>query len=93
VWCAWQFHRLDLEAGFGVFFRRPRSEQRTFEASFGGLDPKATYEVTFAETYDVKEKRVMTGAALGKLRVEIDSTPGVMLVRYRQTNAFYNKGT
>lgn len=93
VWCAWQFHRLDLKAGFGVFFRRPRSEQRTFEASFGGLDPKATYEVTFAETYDVKEKRVMTGAALGKLWVEIDSTPGVMLVRYRKTNAFYNKGT
>jgi hypothetical protein len=26
----------------------------------------------------------MTGAALGKLRVEIGSAPGVMLVRYRK---------
>jgi alpha-galactosidase len=84
AWCAWQFDRPDLKAGFGVFFRRPRSEQSTFESALRGLDPKATYEVTFAETYDMKEKRVMTGAALGKLRVEIGSAPGVMLVRYRR---------
>jgi alpha-galactosidase len=84
AWCAWQFDRPDLKAGFGIFLRRPRSEQSIFESTLRGLDLKGTYEVTFAETFDVKEKRVMSGAALGHLRVEIGSAPGVMLVRYRK---------
>jgi len=84
TWCAWQFDRPDLKAGFGAFFRRPRSEQSTFETTLRGLDPEAIYDVIFAESYDIKEKRVMTGAALSKLRVEISSAPGVMLVRYRK---------
>jgi alpha-galactosidase len=85
-WCAWQFDRPDLKAGFATFFRRPESEQSVFAIALRGVDPKADYEMTFAETYDVKEKRVMTGAELGKLQVEIGTAPGVMLVRYRKIN-------
>jgi alpha-galactosidase len=83
TWCGWQFDRPDLKAGYAIFFRRPKSSVPTFAAALRGLDPTASYEVTFSETYDVKEKRVMTGAALSNLRVEIGSAPGVMLVRYR----------
>jgi alpha-galactosidase len=84
AWCGWQFDRPDLDAGYAIYFRRPKSPRTVFEAALRGLDLKANYEVTFAETYHVKEKRTMTGAALGKLRVEIGSAPGVMLVRYRK---------
>jgi hypothetical protein len=60
----------------------PRIHPVGLDTALRGLDSNADYEVTFAETYDVKEKRVITGAELGKLRVEIGSAPGVMLVRY-----------
>jgi hypothetical protein len=87
AWCAWQFDRPDLEAGYTIFFRRPKSSEAAFDAALRGVDSNSDYEVTFAETYDVKEKRVITGAELGKLRVEIGSAPGVMLVRYRRVKA------
>jgi alpha-galactosidase len=87
AWCAWQFDRPDLKAGYTIFFRRPKSSEAAFDAALRGVDSNADYEVTFAETYDVKEKRVITGAELGKLRVEIGSAPGVMLVRYRRVRA------
>jgi alpha-galactosidase len=83
-WCGWQFDRPDLSAGYAIFFRRPKSSASTFDAGLKGLDPSTSYEVSFSEAYDVKEKRVMTGAALRNLRVEIGSAPGVMLVRYRK---------
>ena len=64
-----------------------KSARSTFDAVIRGLEPGANYEVTFAETYDVKETRVMTSAALGRMRVKIDSTPGVLLVRSRKLKA------
>jgi alpha-galactosidase len=87
AWCAWQFDRPDLKAGYAIFFRRSKSSVFPFDAALRGLDPNADYEVTLSETYDMKEKRVMKGAELGKLRVEIGSAPGVMLVRYRRVKA------
>ncbi len=87
AWCAWQFHRRDLNAGFAMFFRRPKSPQSTFEASLHEIDPKASFEVSFAESYDVKSKRIMSGAELSRLKVEIGKAPGSVLVRYRKTTA------
>jgi len=81
-WCAWQFHRPDLDAGFAVFFRRSKSPLSGNEVALRGLDPAAKYEVTFKETYEVKEKRTMTGAKLRTLRVEIGNAPGSVLVIY-----------
>jgi len=83
-WCVWQFHRSDLHAGYALFFRRPKSLQSDMTVSLRGLDPAAKYEVTFAETYDVKDRRTMTGNDLSKLRVNLPSPASSMLVRYRR---------
>lgn len=84
AWCAWQFNRAELHAGFAMFFRRPKSAQTSYEAKLQGIDPQSSYEVSFAETYDVGSRRVMTGNELAHLRVEIKHAPGSLLVRYRK---------
>jgi len=80
-WCGWQFDRPELGRGFAVFFRRSQSQYAAVDVILCGLDPGATYEVTFV---DVKKKRVLTGAQLAHLRVTIDSAPASMLVTYRK---------
>ncbi len=86
IWCVWQFHRRDLGAGFAMFFRRPSSAESSLTVGLHGLDPAAKYEVTFAESYDVKDRRTMTGSDLGKLQVTLPSAPGSVLVRYRRAD-------
>jgi hypothetical protein len=54
-------------------------------ASLQGLDPTASYDVSFARTFEVGEKRTMTGEQLKHLRVEIDTSPGSVLIRYQKT--------
>ncbi len=83
-WCAWQFHRPDLSAGYALFFRRPKSAQSSMTVALRGLDPATKYEVTFAESYDVTDRRTMTGEDLTKLHVDLSSAPSSMLVRYRR---------
>jgi len=83
-WCAWQLHRSDLNAGFAVFFRRSQSSFVTADVTLRGLDPKMRYEVTFKETYDIKEKRIMLGTELQQQRIEITSKPGSFLLIYRK---------
>ena len=83
-WCAWQFHRPDLDAGFAVLFRRSQSPFASIDVALRGLDPAAEYEVAFKETYEVKQKRAMSGANLRTLRVEIGNTPGSVLVIYNK---------
>ncbi len=83
-WCAWQFDRPDLGQGFAMCFRRSQSPYSTCEISFKGLDPAAKYQVTFAETYDVKETRIMTGRELVHLKAEINTAPGSLLIRYNK---------
>lgn len=84
IWCGWQFDRPDLNGGFAMFFRRPESKRSAFKADLHGIDSKLSYEVSFAETYDVKLKRVMTGADLQHLQVSIQQAPGSLLVRYEK---------
>ena len=83
-WCAWQMDRPEAGGGFACFFRRPKSPYAAVEASLRGLDPAATYEVTIAETYEAKEKKKMSGRDLARLRIEITSAPGSVLVTYRK---------
>ena len=87
AWSGWQFDRPDLKGGFAVFFRRSLSPQPTLETGLRGLDPAANYDVTFARTYDIGEKRRMTGEQLMHLRVEIESKPGSLLIRYQQVDS------
>lgn len=86
AWSGWEFYRPDLKAGFAVFFRRSLSQQPALEPSLRGLDPAASYDVTFAKTYEVREKRRMTGEQLMHIRVEIDSRPGSLLIKYQQAD-------
>jgi alpha-galactosidase len=85
TWCGWQFNRHDLEAGFAMFFRRPKNGQASYEATLQGIDLKSSYKVSFAETYDVASSRVMTGGQLAHLHVDINHAPGSLLVRYQKT--------
>jgi alpha-galactosidase len=85
-WCVWQFHRRDLNAGYVLFFRRPKNTQSSMTVGLHGLDRTVKYDVTFAESYDVKDRRSMTGADLTKLQVDLPSAPSSMLVRYRRVD-------
>ena len=49
VWCAYQMHRPDLDAGFVICFRRLDAPSHVFTASLGGIDQSVRYNV---ETYD-----------------------------------------
>ena len=84
AWAAWQFHRPDLNGGFAVLFRRPQAAERGFTARLRGLEPQTRYQVTFAESFDVKETRTMTGAQLAQLHVELGSAPGSLMIRYQK---------
>jgi alpha-galactosidase len=84
AWAGWEFYRPDLEAGFAVFFRRPLSQQTTLETSLHGLDPAANYDVRFMRTYEPGDKRTMTGKQLMNLRVEIETKPGSLLIKFQQ---------
>jgi alpha-galactosidase len=81
VWCAWQFDRPELGQGFAMFFRRPKAAPATFEAALRGLDSKAGYEVTFVDSARVEK---LTGTELARLKVEIGTAPGSLLVTYRR---------
>jgi alpha-galactosidase len=84
AWSGWQFDRPELGRGFAMFLRRPRCPYNGVDVRLQGLDPQSKYEVEFRETYEAKEKRTMTGAELARLRVEIASAPGSMLILYRR---------
>ena len=84
VWCGWQFDRPDLARGFAMLLRRPRCPYTSAEVELRGIDPQSQYEVEFRETYETKEKRLMTGGELARLRVEIRSAPGSVLITYRK---------
>lgn len=80
-WCAWQFDRPDLGAGFAMYFRRPKCGYIAMESNLRGLDPKAVYEVSFP---DSGKKETMTGEELVKMPVMIRDLPGSLLVKYRK---------
>jgi hypothetical protein len=85
VWAGYQFHRPELNAGFALLFRRPNAAEKTFTARLRGLDPRARYTVTFAESFDVQATRTLTGSELAQLTVQIGSAPGSLMIRYKQT--------
>jgi alpha-galactosidase len=81
-WCAWQFHRSDLDAGFAVFLRRHRSPFATLDAELKGIDPDAQYDVSFAHDYEQPPRRRMSGRELAKQTIAIAEMPGSVLLRY-----------
>ena len=55
VWCAWQFDRGDLDAGFAIIFRRGKASGESKTFSLGNIDPGADYDLEF---YDGTKKTV-----------------------------------
>jgi alpha-galactosidase len=60
-WIASQYHRPDLDEGIVLVFRRPESPYTAIEVSLRGLDPEATYELSYSSS---GAKRRLKGAAL-----------------------------
>ncbi|MHB0935016.1 MAG: glycoside hydrolase family 36 protein [Armatimonadota bacterium] len=83
-WCAYQFHRPDLQAGFAVYLRRHESPYLVMQAMMKALDPAARYAVRLCPTFESAPEVEMTGAALAALPVRISECPGSLLIEYRQ---------
>jgi alpha-galactosidase len=84
-WCGWQFDRPDLGGGFAVVFRRSGSPYLAADVALRGVESDGTYDVSFAEGYDVRQTKRMTGAELTRLRVTLDTAPSCVLIRYQKT--------
>ena len=86
AWAGWQLHRTDLNAGFVTMFRRPKSTESTKEVILHGIDPRAQYEVTMAESFDPGPKEIRTGAQLEHLTVSLASPQSSALIHYKKVN-------
>lgn len=80
-WIAWQFNNPESGDGFAVFFRRAKSGYTAYQASLGGIDLKAEYEVSFV---DQDVKKTMKGSALASINIKIKSMPGSALIVYKK---------
>jgi alpha-galactosidase len=83
-WCAYQYHRPDMGAGFAVFFRRHESPFPTAEVRLRGLEPRARYAVSLAEGFEPPPETERRGEDLERLSVDLRQAPGSVLLRYRR---------
>jgi alpha-galactosidase len=81
-WCAYQFHRNDLDSGFAMFFRRHLSPFGSMQAELRRIDPNARYKVTKASGYKPSPVRTVSGKELASITIRIDDKPGTLLLRY-----------
>ncbi len=81
-WCAWQFHRSDIDAGIAVAFRRHQSPYPTCAVTLKGIDPTARYAVSISPGYVEAVRQCISGAELARLTLAIDDQPGSVLIRY-----------
>jgi len=83
-WCAYQFHRPDLGAGIALFFRRAESPYLSLRANLRAIDPAAQYEWAVLTDYGQPDWRPIRGEDLAAARIDIEETPGSVLLRYRR---------
>jgi alpha-galactosidase len=86
AWLGWQFNRPDLNSGYAMMFRRSHNGEATKEISLRGLDSRAEYQVSFAETHDPGPIRLLKGVALAHLRVPSSSQSSSILIRYKKVS-------
>jgi alpha-galactosidase len=79
-WYGYQFHRVDLDAGCAIVFRREKCPADSTQLALHEVDPQKEYEVT---VNGVGDARIMKGGALCFLSVTIPSLPGSAVVFYR----------
>ncbi|MFH1007450.1 MAG: glycoside hydrolase family 36 protein [Candidatus Latescibacterota bacterium] len=85
-WCAYQYHRPDLNDGFAVYFCRRQCASLSLPARLRELDPFADYHVVIRETYDPSQRRDMKGAELVSSLMSVSSRPGSVLLTYEKTS-------
>jgi alpha-galactosidase len=78
-WMAYQFHRVDLDKGFALIFRRDKARESKLTVGLKGLNPETMYKVHF-ESAD--KDAVLSGKELAALEIVIDEAPGAEMVRY-----------
>ena len=79
---AYQYHRLDLNSGMVLVFRRPFNEEISYHIKLKGLDEQAKYELIYENNNAVSVK---SGKELKKgLTVKIIERPGSLLITYRK---------
>ena len=91
AWIGYQFHRVDLDEGFALIFRRPVSKKSihpisdTFRLRLRGLDPEAHYKVHFE---DKGKDETMTGGALSKgMDIVISEEKGAEMIIYKKSDS------
>ena len=65
-------------------FRRHRSPYPTYLCELQEIDPQAEYQVTLAYGYEPSPPVIMAGMALRRLRIDIEDSPGSVMVEYRR---------
>ena len=83
-WCILQYHRPETDDGMVLAFRRDQSPYPACEGKCRGVDPEASYEVTWSHGYEPGRPVVMKGSALGQVKLEIAECPGSVLLEYRR---------
>ncbi|MDP6439665.1 MAG: hypothetical protein QGH74_08535, partial [Candidatus Brocadiia bacterium] len=81
-WCAYQFHREDMDSGFAMFFRRHQSPFQSMQVRLKHIDPKARYRITKAKGYRPSAPRMLSGDKLAAMTIRIEEQPGSLLLRY-----------
>jgi hypothetical protein len=86
TWIGYQFHRVDLDKGFALLFKRLVTKENiypvtnTFRFSLRGLEPQSLYRVHFER---VNRDETLTGEELGKgIEVIISEEKGAEMVIY-----------
>ena len=82
-WCVLQYHRPATRDGMVMAFRRPQSPYTRFACALREIEAEATYEVTLSPGYKSNPPKTMKGAELRTLTLDIDRSPGTLLLEYR----------
>jgi len=82
-WCAFQFHRPDLDAGVVILFRRGESAYAAMTLDVKGVQPDRVYAVTFVDERHRRTERKLTGDEMRAFEVRLPEKSSSMIVRYQ----------
>jgi alpha-galactosidase len=84
-WCAYQFHREDLDSGFALFLRRHQSHFPVIEVQLYNIDTNKKYEVIFSKkSGNYRNKKIISGEKLKNIKISIKEKPGSLLLIYKK---------
>jgi alpha-galactosidase len=86
-WCAYQYHRPDMGAGFALYFCRAECETLSMQARLRAIDVGARYNVVLSESYDYPDPVEMSGAELSAYMITVTGPRRALLLRYGEAEA------